>query len=586
VATLRYADGTAVSDAPVLFEITPALGQFAPENRAVTDAEGKAAVFLSAGTASGAATVTASYSGNSANAKIYIDVPAEPEDIVVLSLQLYDAAGEPSDKVGPDTPGKLTATLTENGVPLVNRTVVFTAERGEMVPASGTGVTDEKGQASVKLLAGTLPGTGRATARYGEESAFADYSVTGSVTDMTISLQLQDAEGKQTDRVRAGNPCRAVATLRYADGSPVSGKTVWFASSAGKILPDNAVTDAEGEATAFLFAGSEPGAGVVTVTYYTRSAAANFYTAGDEPAEIRLSLVLTETTGIYPLTRVSSDTPGYLKATLRDETGTPLSGKVIRFSVTLGKLWPASGTALTDSRGTAAILLLAGSEPGAGEAAAKFGEYSADLGFETLGDQPQDRHLSLRLLNHESGEALSRVSAASPGRLEAVLADDAGSPLAHEIVTFSTAVGELYPPDGKSLTDAEGRAYVLLLTGTEEGTGEAAAVSGDYGASLKFACAGDKPTDVRLLFFLKDSSTGYPAENISADFPGRLEAVLTDREGKPLAAQVVRFYTTRVSFILLTGPRSPTATVWHRFCCPQDPNRKKERRRLFSGKVL
>lgn len=65
-------------------------------------------------------------------------------------------------------------------------------------------------------------------------------------------------------------------------------------------------------------------------------------------------------------TAISPDSPAILKATAKDSTGAVLAGKVITFSSKFDiRLSPASGTALTDATGTAAITIMVGATVGA-----------------------------------------------------------------------------------------------------------------------------------------------------------------------------------------------------------------------------
>ncbi len=547
VATLTYADGTPVPDESVRFGINPALADIAPLNTAFTDENGEASVFLS-GTEAGIAAVTATYEAKSASMNVYIDVVQKE---IQISVQLINDAGEPVDVVSAESPGTLMATLTDgDGTPIPNKEILFFATLGEFQPESGIAVTDSAGQASVKLLAGSVAGEGTAKAvyedpAYGEKSASVAFSSSGDIKDVKISISLLDKEGKETDTVTADSPGRLEAVFTYADGTPITNTDVSFSVSLGRLDPSGAAkTDSEGKAVVFLLAGSEPGAGEAKATFGNYSDTLDFMTQGDQPDIVILTILLIEKNIGILTNQISADSPGKLVAILKDEYGIPLSGKLIAFTATLGAIYPVSGTALTDNDGMAEVYLLAGQDPGAGVAKAVYGTDSASVNFTSLGDQPADKTISVRLVDNATGNVTSDVSANAPGRLEAVIADSAGNPVTNEMVAFDTTLGELFPIDGIALTDNKGVATVLLITGTQAGKGQATATSGDYWAALDFMCVGDKPVNVDLQLRLLDNATGYPADKINTEFPGRLEATLKDEAGNPLEYQIIIFDTT------------------------------------------
>jgi 5-hydroxyisourate hydrolase-like protein (transthyretin family) len=212
-------------------------------------------------------------------------------------------------------------------------------------------------------------------------------------------------------------------------------------------------------------------------------------------------------------TEITSVSSGRLIATLKNSAGKPLSGEIVIFSTTLGYLRPETATAITDSNGEAAIALLAGSASGAGEAKAVFGEYSASLKF-TVADVV-DVNIALRLVKAEgnaSGEETNKISAASPGRLEAVLSYGKDMPIAGQTLRFTTTLGYIQPTSGTAVTDSSGKASVDLLAGLEPGEGQVTVKFGDYSVPLKFSVTG---YDIYLSLYLIKRET-YEADSEKA----------------------------------------------------------------------
>ena len=174
--------------------------------------------------------------------------------------------------------------------------------------------------------------------------------------------------------VDAANPATVTATVNSSSGGAVAGVVVSFNTTLGVINPESgtALTDANGEATIILSAGTISGAGTVTAAINTgESGSIGFTTAGDGSVElVSLSLALLDSAG-QPTSNISGASPGTLEATFLNG-GNPVSGILVTFILTggVGELNPASGTALTNANGVASIILQSGDDEGAGQVSA------------------------------------------------------------------------------------------------------------------------------------------------------------------------------------------------------------------------
>lgn len=133
----------------------------------------------------------------------------------------------------------------------------------------------------------------------------------------------------------------------------------------------------------------------------------------------------------------------------------------------------------------------------------------------------------------ESGTAISTVSAASPGYVQALLTLD-GTPVSGEVVSFSSSLGSLTPSLGTALTDDSGIAEITLSAGSEQGAGTVTASYDDISDSLGFYTEGDELTDTevsievstQLYYCSGDESppadTCVETDNISQLEPGTL----------------------------------------------------------------
>ncbi|HEA18969.1 MAG TPA: hypothetical protein ENH88_21470 [Pseudoalteromonas prydzensis] len=166
------------------------------------------------------------------------------------------------------------------------------------------------------------------------------------------------------------------------------------------------------------------------------------------------------------------------------KNGAAVSNQRVNFTLadSIGSLNPTSGSALTDSTGTARIQLLAGTTEGAGQVTAIFtdGEqsYSATFAFTSAGDGGDSGGdgtfaLALQIVD-QSGSAFTEenpVSKNNKGVVTATLTES-GSPLAGQLISFtSNFTGKITPELGTALTNENGIAKVTLSSGLLKGAG-------------------------------------------------------------------------------------------------------------------
>lgn len=474
---------------------------------------------------------------------------------IKLSLRLIsDKTGELTNEVSADSPGRLTATLTdEKGEPVSNRAIRFSISQNLGLLQPETGSTDENGETNAYLLAGSIPGDGVVTATFDEQSVSLTFTTLGDQPkSMSIYLRLTDhLTGDETDTIDTASPGRLEAALRDETGNPVPDKEITFSTTLGTLDPatGKVSTNSKGKADIQLMAVPNSGAGTVTAAYGNYSATLDFTSLGD----VKLLLQLTDMKTGDMTDIITADSSGRLTATLTDAQNKALPNQIITFDTTMGQFYPPGGTATTNKKGKASVILLAGSKQGQGSATATFRDYATNISF--TANPPKDINLSIRLTNEATGYETGAIHADSPGRVEVALTDADGAPLANRIVTFSTTLGDFHPTaDG--LTDRTGQATVLLSTGSEKGEDEVVtATFGEYSAELTFAAVGDE--GMKLSLRLVNDATGEVTDKVSNDLPGRVEATLTYQSGTPVRDQLITF--ARKPDLGLFDPESGTA---------------------------
>lgn len=198
-----------------------------------------------------------------------------------------------------------------------------------------------------------------------------------------VVLQLLNAQGTETVEVTTDGPINVVATVT-TDGQPASNVKVLFSldDEYGELRVTSALTNSEGVASVELFAGTKSGAGTVTATVDSSSAATNFSAVvsdGGNGTVNPLSLTLKDINGVATL-NVSSASPINVEANLVID-GQPQMGEKVTFRLVdqVGEL--RITTALTNSEGNASVVLYAGINEGAGTIAATVGDFFQERNF-------------------------------------------------------------------------------------------------------------------------------------------------------------------------------------------------------------
>ncbi|WP_371189141.1 beta strand repeat-containing protein [Thalassotalea maritima] len=538
-------NGVAIAGEVVNFSAT--LGALSPvSGTALTNADGKAIITLTAGTVAGAGVASVTLD-NGANATVGFETAGD--DIVDSSKNI--ALSISSTMVSEAAPATVTAVVSDSNGPIAGEVVNFSSSLGVFAPVSGTALTDSKGTATIVLTAGDVEGAGVVTARLttGELDTLG-FATKGDASDVggkSVAISISNA-----NVTGAGQPAELRATVTDG-GAPVAGEVVNFAATLGTLSPASgtALTNSDGVATINLTAGQVAGAGVASATLDNgANAKVGFETDGLEAvAETILTLTFKDNQSL-----ISNDQPATLIVKL-ENNGQAVAREVITFTTSLGKLNPISGTALTDSNGEAAITLTAGDIAGAGivTATASTGETDT-IGFATAGDEISfvGKLIVIESVIPTSLDGTEYPDEAITAKTPAIVTvkvTDASGVVANEVVNFSSTLGVFSPASGTALTDSTGTATIVLNAGNVEGAGlvSASLVSGERD-SKGFATIGDASVtpgkSVRI-----DTA---PFSLTDADSVATVTAIVTDG-GKAVFGEVVNFSSTLGNLQPLSG---------------------------------
>lgn len=290
-----------------LINVSTSLGSLNPSSGdIVTNAQGEASLTLGAGQVESAGTVSISTQVldgiNTIDLSESIvfssagDAQSEVSTSQSLNLNLYESDGVTTTfNISQSNPGILEATLLdENGDPLENKVVTYSATIGEIFPSIGTALTDENGQAYVDISAGTVKGAGTVTVNYNNVTDSLSFTSEGDDNlaeeeyDITVNFYECENDTNTAFNIDACSevgvssvPEDGVAQIkvtRAGSSTPIQNKLISANVDFGSLSPSTGrvITDENGLAYVTLFAGNESGARTLTVNANNSSKSVDF----------------------------------------------------------------------------------------------------------------------------------------------------------------------------------------------------------------------------------------------------------------------------------------------------------------------
>lgn len=311
----------AVSQAVIVFGTT--LGSI--PNQARTDASGVARVDLTSSTQNDEAIVTARYGTLEAEPDTVVFEASTPQNLQVTTTPPVLVADGQSQ-------AEIKATVTDaNSNPVPDGTEVTF----ELISGSGSlerQKSTSNGIAVSQLTAGTSPGT-------------AQIRVTvAGVAPVTVQVEYQVGQANQvlltvnTDRIAADGQENATVTARILDaqGTPIEGSTVFFATTIGDVTPSSQ-SDANGYATA-QFSSGEVGTAFITasVNLAEGGSVSGSTTVVAVPGDPN-SIVLKFTPTAIGVRETGQNQTSIIEAEVRDARNNPVSdGTEVTFEIVHG----------------------------------------------------------------------------------------------------------------------------------------------------------------------------------------------------------------------------------------------------------
>ncbi|MFY8299382.1 hypothetical protein AAEU28_11475 [Pseudoalteromonas sp. SS15] len=260
----------------------------------------------------------------------------------------------------------------QSGTALTREIVNVTTTIGQILPSSGTALTDEFGVALLKLQPGDSGGAGTVSASYDGETNTSNFSV--GVVDLEISLDNGLDEG--VTELKAGGSTVITATLRDEEGNlyltpaDVNFSSVCAANEEAQL--DAQVKSSNGEATATYRAN---GCSITdTITATVEAGGNNFVnsielTVSESPAQALKFLTTNENFEQFialPPGEGGAPTLSVVEFQLLDEDTNPIKQKRIDFRLTdsIGAAGLTQSSSSTDNEGKAQTTVTSGLVPG------------------------------------------------------------------------------------------------------------------------------------------------------------------------------------------------------------------------------
>ncbi len=204
-------------------------------------------------------------------------------DDYAITLSLNDTGGSKIAQVSQANPGVLIARVTRNNEPVVNQRVDFSLN-GRGALGADSALTDSSGEARIDVLPGSESGAGTITSSISVPNSDAvtssiDFSTAGDgssgESNINIAVRLTDSEGNAVNTINSVTPGLVTATVTGIDRPVI----VRFATDRGSFPIDAVVTD-NGVAAAQILAGTQPGAGTITVSLSSGEFSESIFTVG------------------------------------------------------------------------------------------------------------------------------------------------------------------------------------------------------------------------------------------------------------------------------------------------------------------
>lgn len=399
------------------------------------------------------------------------DTPTDPGDGLTGVTELHIEGS--SGVVSRNSPMFITATLTNNEVPIENQIITFTTDIGFLSTSSA--VTDENGIARLTLSAGDDIGVGIITATYDSLELPFNFAI---VESRTIELTISNSEVSQS------SPATITAILTD-DGQPMANQIITFSSTLGVLDPEigTARTNVDGIATIVLQAGTVAGAGTIAAVFNEQVVGGiTFETSGDGDAGGGPIIADLDIFVDSPQLASSGADSVLITAIVKNGNNNLVEGVDVVFSSSSGQIEVQNSVTQADGKASAILKTLSEPENRVITVTASSGSFNDTVDVQVTGTNISINGSSALAINDANDFVIKVVDSDNNG-IEGV--DIALSLSGLSTTSPAGSVADITIADSVT-TDFSGQA-VIPVTGTSGGTNSI--IASANGASTEFDVA-------------------------------------------------------------------------------------------------
>ena len=352
VVEIQDQKGAAFEGVPVTFAVTEGDGTL-HTTRTATDSNGRAESTLTLGPNPGTNTVTVSVAGSQEKETFNAEGVRTPKTLEIFSGG--DQEGAPGAAL--ENPF-VVEVRDQTDKPLPGVQVTFSVSSGGGTLSATSAMADVNGRAESILTLGPNPGTNTVTVSVTGITRTEMFNAEGIRIPKTLKIV---SEGDQVGIPGEVLEKPLVAEVRDQTDKPLPGVEVMFSVSTGggMLSATDVTTDSNGRAESILTLGPNPGTNTVTVSVTGIQEQQTFTAEG-----IRIPLAFWIISGDKQQGLLGEALANPFVVEVRDQSGDPLPGVQVTFSVSSGGGTLSATITTTDSNGRVESTLTLGLNPG------------------------------------------------------------------------------------------------------------------------------------------------------------------------------------------------------------------------------
>ena len=523
VVEVEDANGSALVGVPVVFTVTAGGGTL-NTTRTTTNANGRAQSTLKLGPHPGTNTVTVSAQGIQGQQMFSAEGTRIPKTLDIISGN--DQQGLPGEAL--ENPF-VVEVRDRFDKPLPDVEVVFFVSSGGATLSVTSTTTDANGRAESRLTLGPNPGRNTVTVSVTGVQEQQTFTSEGILTPKTLEIISGDNQ-EGLPGAAFENPF--IVEVRDQTDKPLAGVQVTFSvtSGGGTLSATSVTTDASGRAESRLTLGPNPGTNTVTVSVAGIQAQETFNAEG-----IRIPLAFWIISGDKQQGLPGEALAKPFVVEVRDQSGDPLLGVQVTFSVTSGGGTLSVTSATTNNNGRAQSTFTLGPNPGRNTVTVSVAGIEEQQTFTAEGIRIPKR---LEIVSGGDQEGLPDAALENPFVME--VRDQAEKPLPDVEVSFSVSSGGGMLSVTSATTNSNGRAESILTLGPNAGTNTVTASVAGIEEVQTFRAEGIR---IPLAFWI---ITGFDQKGVIGEALAKpLVVEVRDRSGEPLPSVQVIFSVSR-----------------------------------------